>query len=491
MRTVAIVNQKGGSGKTTTAITLASILARRGQRTLLVDVDPQSHCALGFAVPSANIDLSIADALAAGPSHQPDPGRLVWELGKGLDLIPSATKLAGLEAARGGLAEASDREERLLQVLRPLASRYDWCLIDCSPSIGLLTFNALRAASFVLIPVETGYFALRGAERQVGALEALLRRCGHGATYGVFATMHRADSRVGQDVLDQIRSRFERCLIPTVVRFDEALREASSLGVSILDHAPTSTAARDYTALAAWLMEHAPESRTVVAPPEAPTRADNGSTSEGDEATGELEPVTVRVSVSSNGSPGPTPISRAAELAARARQLALRSAETQRRVQSDERAGRVMRELTEDPPPRAPVLTPEPPSEPESEPKSEPTPGPATEVAHIGGPSPDEVAALYGARVTSRGVLFVYPAGPDVSVCLAADINGWSPNAHRMTYNPTLAAHEICIPFPSGRHPYRFVVNGQWITDPHNPHTAPNPFGQLDSVVEVNREGSA
>ena len=87
-------------------------------------------------------------------------------------------------------------------------------------------------------------------------------------------------------------------------------------------------------------------------------------------------------------------------------------------------------------------------------------------------------------------MLFVYPAGPDVGVCVAADINGWSPTAHRMAYNPALAAHEICIPFPVGRHPYRFVVNGQWITDPHNPHTAPNPFGQLDSVVEVQRSGT-
>lgn len=470
MRTVAIVNQKGGSGKTTTAITLATILAHRGQRTLLVDVDPQSHCALGFAVPSANIDLSIADALVAGADHQPEPTRLTWQLGKNLDLIPSATKLAGLEAARGGLAEASDREERLLQVLRPLASRYDWCLIDCSPSIGLLTFNALRAASFVLIPVETGYFALRGAERQVGTLEALLRRCGHGASYGVFATMHRSDSRVGQDVLEQIRARFEKCLIPTVVRYDEALREAVSLGVSILDHAPTSTAARDYTALAAWLMEHTPEARMLDAGAvramgvDAASDANCTSADDTDDRDAALQPVTARVSVSSNALNGSAPaLSRAAELAARARQLSTRSVETQQRVATDERAGAVMRELT----------------------------GEGPRSTNGTGLSPDQLTSLYGARATSRGVLFVYPAGPDVRVCLAADINGWSPTAHRMSYNPALAAHEICIPFPAGRHPYRFVVNGQWITDPHNPHTAPNPFGQLDSVVEVQRHGRA
>ncbi len=469
MRTVAIVNQKGGSGKTTTAITLASILARRGQRTLLVDMDPQAHCALGFSVPSDGIDLSIADALCMGPDERPDRSRLIWRIARNLDLVPSTTKLAGLEAARGGLAEAGDREERLLRVLRPLADTYDWCLIDCSPSIGLLTFNALRAARFVLIPVETGYFALRGAERQIGALEALLRRRGEGATHGVFAAMHREETRVGRDVLEQLRSRFAGCLVPVVVRYDEALREAASLGVSVLDHAPESTAARDYTALAAWLLEHAPDG--IALPPEGPgpesaalgngdaRAAAPGSEHHPDGAA--LEPVTSRVSVGGT-------VSRAAELAARARQLALRTA------RPDEGAGSGAGGVERLPEPARGIEA------------------GAAATASAGdrpGLSPEQLTALYGARETSRGVLFVYPAGPDVEVCVAADINGWSPKAHRMRYNADLAAHEICIPFPRGRHPYRFVVNGQWITDPHNPRTAPNPFGQLDSIVEVGVAG--
>jgi chromosome partitioning protein len=473
MRTVAIVNQKGGSGKTTSAINLASILAKRGQRTLLVDVDPQSHCALGLAVPGNRIDLSIADALGAAPDKQPDPARLFWSINKHLDLAPSTTRLAGLEAPRGVLAEAPDREERLLNVLRPHRSRYDWCLIDCSPSIGLLTFNALRAADYVLIPVETAYFALRGAERQIGALEALIRRCGHNASYAVFATMHRADTRVGQDVLAQLNDRFAKCLIPIVVRYDESLREAASLGMSILDHAPRSNAARDYTSLAAWLMEHAPEGRSFAPiparPPEEPDTDEEAPAHTNGHATpalapgGErnapaLEPVTARVGL--NGGT----LSRAAELAARAREISLRNAETQQRAESEEEQAPVISELTSIHPPvvHAPATT-----------------------ERVRTLSPDQLAALYGARPTARGVLFVYPAGPDVEVCVAADVNGWSATAHRMRYNADLAAHEICIPFPKGRHPYRYVVSGQWITDPHNPYTVPNPYGQLDSVVEV------
>lgn len=457
MRTVAIVNQKGGSGKTTTAINLAAILARRGQRTLLVDLDPQSHCALGLAVPSRQIESGIGEAMLTGGDPTTHAGRLLWSVSKNLDLAPSTVKLAGLESSRGGLADQPDREQRLLRVLRAHAAEYDWCLIDCSPSIGLLTYNALRAASMVLIPVETGYFALRGAERQVATLEALLRRCGHRATYRIVPTMHRGETVVGRDVVAELRKRFSRWLIPVIVRFDERLREAASLGLPVIDHDPECDAARDYTALGAWLLEHAPDpAEDEDFATGAPLDQD-----ESEHAT-PIEPVTNRVEISQGT--GAATVSRAAELAARARKLACGNTDMRRRLESDERATSVMTEVTLQNGHADAIAEPKP-----------ATPG----------LSPQEQTSLYGARVTSRGVLFVFPAGPDVRVCLAADINGWSPNAHRMRFNPEIAAHEVCIPFPTGRHPYRYVVDGQWITDPHNPITAPNPFGQLDSIVEV------
>lgn len=163
MRTIAIINQKGGSGKTTTAINLSASLARRGHRVLLVDVDPQSHCALGLAIPESHVEVNVGDVMLAPESRRVAPESALWRVSKGLDLLPSSTRLAALEAARGGLAEREDRDRRLLESLRPFADEYDWCLIDCPPFIGLLTFNALRAADEVLIPVETGYFALEGA----------------------------------------------------------------------------------------------------------------------------------------------------------------------------------------------------------------------------------------------------------------------------------------------------------------------------------------
>ena len=150
MRTFAIVNQKGGCGKTTTAINLAGVFAGRGYRTLLVDMDPQGHCAAGLAIPENRIDLHIGDALMAEPNTPIDPARLLWRVSRNLDLAPATVRLAAVEAPRGELAGKPDAEKRLKIALSRFANQYDLCLIDCSPAIGLLAYNALVAADAVV-----------------------------------------------------------------------------------------------------------------------------------------------------------------------------------------------------------------------------------------------------------------------------------------------------------------------------------------------------
>jgi chromosome partitioning protein len=253
MRTLAIVNQKGGSGKTTTAINLAAALAERGERVLLVDMDPQGHCAAGLGVPEARIEFGLAQALLCEPPGGSDPAGWLWEISAGLRLAPCTVALAGLESARGGLATLADRDRRLARFLERIAPTFDRCVVDCPPTIGYLTFNALCACDEVLVPVETGYFALRGAERQLATIGALVERLGRPLPVRVLPTLHRDGSQLSHDILGAIGRKFAAHLPPAPVREHEILREAASYGQSVVAYAPGSPAHEDFRALAAWV----------------------------------------------------------------------------------------------------------------------------------------------------------------------------------------------------------------------------------------------
>lgn len=437
MRTIAIINQKGGCGKTTTAINLAGALARLGQPTLLVDLDPQSHCAAGLAIPEDRIDLTIGDAMLCPADKDLDHSRLLWRVSKGLDLAPCTMRLAGLEAARGGLAELPDKESRLAQAIERLATRdsahaYDWCIIDCPPSIGLLTFNALRAATETLIPVETGFFAYRGAGRQVNTIRALVKRIGEERPHRLIATMHDPSSAIANAMLAEIGRKFAEDLVPVVIRLDQRLREAASLGQPVVEHAPDSTGAEDHSRLAAWLIDNPPRRAHTLAHAMADAARPATPASADDSGTESL-------------------LTRAAELAARVRALAMRSEALQTRMAVEaealaRRAGALDHRM----------------------------PG----RAH----SPD---VGHGPTVTPEGVRFTLRAHPEARVAVAGAFNGWSPDATPMAFDSAAGAFVAVVALEPGRHPYRFVLNGEWTTDPQNPDARDNGFGERDSVVTV------
>ena len=255
MRTIAIVNQKGGSGKTTTAINLAAAFAERGDRVLLVDMDPQGHCAAGLGVPESRIEFGLAQALLCEPPGGSDPLGWLWEVSRGLRLAPCTVALAGLESARGGLASLPDRDRRLERMLERVAPHFDRCVIDCPPSIGYLTFNALRAADEALVPVETGFFAMRGAERQLATIQSLCAQVGRAPAVRVVPTLHRDGSQLSHDILGAIGRKFAAHVAPEPVRDHEVLREAASYGQSVVAFAANSPAHEDFRRLAAWVAE--------------------------------------------------------------------------------------------------------------------------------------------------------------------------------------------------------------------------------------------
>lgn len=450
VRTIAIINQKGGCGKTTTAISLAGIFARLGARTLLVDVDPQSHCAAGLAIPEQRIDLDIGDAMLADPEKF-DEERLLWRVTRNLDLAPSRTRIAGLEASRGGLADAEDKELRLSRVLAKLAPRYDVCLIDCSPSIGLLAYNAISAADAALIPVETSFFSLQGATRQVSAIRSLAKRLESRITTWVLPTIHDPSSPLAKDLLSELRKRFGQRVAPVTVRRDEALRESVSFGQPIIDYAPASTGATDYRSLALWLADvlkvninraaqevlaEIPEASAPVAIADAAAPEPSAVVSA--ERSAPLSSVEPK--------PGSSGLSRSEDLSRRAMALQRRLQGIGTPVQLDENE----------------------------------------EHGRVGGrPLSDTLRRLYGARATASGVLFVQPATIGERVCVAGAFNGWSADAAEMRLNEEMGVFELCLTLPSGRHEYRLVVDGRWGPDKYNPLTADNPFGEPNSVVVV------
>src|SRR5215217_1843995 len=199
MRIIAIINQKGGCGKTTTGINLAACLARLGQKTMLVDMDPQGHCGVGLAVPEDQIERTIYDCLI-----EPSDGKVarlsevVWQIASDFDLAPSNIRLAAFEQIFAG---RTGREDRLLKALDTVRPTYDWVVIDCPPSVGLLTFNALRACDEVLVPVETGFFSLHGLAKVMETLELLKERVNKDVLIRVLPTLYDTRTKLARELM--------------------------------------------------------------------------------------------------------------------------------------------------------------------------------------------------------------------------------------------------------------------------------------------------
>jgi chromosome partitioning protein len=257
MRVIAIVNQKGGCGKTTSTVNLAGALAADGNRVLIIDMDPQAHATLAMGLEPDDLEMNLYEVLVE-PVGASRLDAVIVDVSDKIDIAPSSIVLSALEQKLA--TERHDaRTERLAAALDTLPPLYDYVLIDCPPNVGLLTFNALRAASEVIVPLETSFFAIDGVQKLLETISLLSDRIGHELDVRVLPTLYDGRTRYARQTLGDIRELFKELCFDTVIRLNVKLREAAREGLPISRYAPSANGAIDYASVAMELAASPPE----------------------------------------------------------------------------------------------------------------------------------------------------------------------------------------------------------------------------------------
>lgn len=353
MRAIAVVNQKGGCGKTITSINLSAFLAQAGRRVLLVDLDPQGHSTLGLSVGESPPTRTMYDVFrfkSGGP--EVTIAHVARTVGENLDLAPADILLSTTSETLAGIP---GRENVLTWAFAALEDRYDYVIVDCPPSVGLLTFNALKACTEAIIPMDPSFFSLQGIGKLFETFDMLERATGHRISARVLVTLYSGRSPFVKAVLDDVHRHLPDRHFATVVRYSVKLAEAASHGVPISRYARESVGFADYQSLANEILLQ----EALIAP-----------------------------------------------------------------------------------------------------------------VA--------ESAVAAAPAVTSDGVVFTVEAPDAVRVQIAGDFNDWRPEWTGMDRTGRIWRKVLTL--APGRYRYRYVIDGQWLTDPMNPMVEPSPFSGNDSL---------
>lgn len=361
MRIIAVANQKGGCGKTTTGINLAACLSTCDRKVLLIDLDPQAHATLGLNITT---DLNIYNVLSKITTRKVRLNEIIKNAGPNFDLAPSNIILSTLEQE---LAGEISRESRLWDVLGNFGGNYDYILIDCPPNLGILTVNAIRASNEVIIPVEASRFSLEGLGQLIEIINLIKDRLNHAVTYQVLVTNFDSRLQHSFDILNRIKADYQDRLFSNIIHVNVKLKEAQSKGTHILNYDKYCRGTKDYFSLA----------REIITQERAPT---------------EKLPIL------------------------------------------EEKMREVLKE---------------------------------------------EIPKL-------KEVVFSIYAPEAKEVYLAADFNNWELNQqsqmeqHNGNWTKRLRLFR-------GRYHYRFVIDGIWKEDPNNPKKEINPFGEMNSLIEVGK----
>lgn len=375
MRIISVTNQKGGCGKTTTAINLSASLAANGKKVLLVDLDPQAHATLGMNVKT---DLSIYNVLSKLTSKKANLENIIQPIGPNFDIAPSSIVLSTLEQELSG---EIGRESRLWEKIRDFKANYDYIIIDCPPNLGILTVNAIRAAEEIIVPVEASRFALEGVAQLTEIIHLIGDRLNHKVIYRVLITNFDSRLRHSFRLLDYIRKTFKDRLFGTIIHVNVKLKEAQTQGTHILNYDKYCRGTKDYFTLSREII-------TLERTRHIPAETDI-----------------------------PKPVKST--------------------VQQAQYMEKQMKEILKEKLPRF------------------------TEIAFS----------------------IVAPQAKDVF--LAGDFNNWHTDSNSRMEKSSDGIWRKRLNLGRGRYHYRFVVDNKWIEDPNNPAKEMNPYGDMDSIMEV------
>ena len=247
-RVISIVNQKGGCGKTTTAVNLAGALAEQGARVLVVDMDPQGHATLALGLDPDELSENLYEVLT-DPEGPERLEQILIQVAQGIELAPASIVLSALEQQLSGDPHQTGTE-RLTSALAALHRPFDFVLIDCPPAVSLLTFNALRASDEVIVPLEASFFGIDGVQKLLETIGRLEQRTGHRVSVRVLPTLFDGRTRYARETLRDIRQLFDDLCFATVIRQNVKLQEAARHGLPINLFAPACTGSQDYAAAA-------------------------------------------------------------------------------------------------------------------------------------------------------------------------------------------------------------------------------------------------